>query len=102
MYQLKLGLVKQVLEVVDGTGLDRYTSFENCRFINSNSDNFLMASGFVIPAYAANNSTRVLLDANCMIHGTTKLDADDRGVLYGVLNDITGADTSGLAVELIT
>ena len=90
------------VEVTDGTGIDRYTTFKGCNFINSNSDNFLMASGFVIPAFAGNNSSRILLDANCMIHGTTKLDANDRGVLYGNLNDITGADTSGLAVELIS
>ncbi|KKM66038.1 hypothetical protein LCGC14_1485250 [marine sediment metagenome] len=88
------------MEVADGTGLDRYTLFKSCDFINSNSDNFLMASGFVIPAYAANNSTRILLDANCMIHGTTTLDTSDRGVLYGNLSAITGADLSGVAVEL--
>lgn len=89
------------VEVADGTGIDRYTVFDNCNFINSNSDNYLMASAFVIPEFAANNSSRILLK-DCMIHGTTKLDASDRGVLYGNMNDITGADTSGLAVELIS
>jgi hypothetical protein len=86
---------------MDGTAIDRYTMFDNCQFINGNSDNFLMASGFVIPAYAANNSTRILLK-DCMIHGTSKLDADDRGVLYGNMSAVTGADASGLAVELKT
>lgn len=89
------------VEVADGTGIDRYTIFDNCQFINSNSDNFAMASGFVIPAFAANNSSRILLK-DCMIHGTTKLDASDQGVLYGNMNAVTGADASGLAVELIT
>lgn len=89
------------VEVMDGTAIDRYTMFDNCQFINGNSDNFLMASAFVIPAYAANNSTRILLK-DCMIHGTSKLDADDRGVLYGNMNAVTGADGSGLAVELKT
>lgn len=89
------------VEVADGTGIDRYTLFQDCNFINSNSDNFAMASAFVIPEFAANNSSRILLK-DCMIHGSSKLDASDRGVLYGNMNDVTGADTSGLAVELIT
>lgn len=89
------------VEVTDGTGIDRYTLFKDCNFINSNSDNFLMASAFVIPEFAANNSSRILLK-DCMIHGSSKLDASDRGVLYGNMNDVTGADTSGLAVELVT
>lgn len=91
------------VEVADGTGIDRYTLFKKgCNFINSNSDNFLMASGFVIPAFAGNNSSRILIDPSCMIHGTTKLDADDRGVLFGGLNAYTGADLSGVAVQLIS
>lgn len=89
------------VEVVDGTGIDRYTLFDNCLFINSNSDNFAMAGAFVIPEFAANNSSRILLK-DCMLHGVSKLDANDRGVLYGNMNDVTGADTSGVAVELIT
>lgn len=89
------------VEVMDGTAIDRYTVFDNCQFINDNSDNFAMASAFVIPAYAANNSTRILLK-DCMIHGTSKLDASDRGVLYGNMDAVTGADASGLAVELVT
>lgn len=89
------------VEVVDGTGIDRYTIFDNCLFINSNLDNFAMASGFVIPAFAANNSSRILLK-DCIIQGTTKLDASDRGVLYGNMNAVTGADGSGVAVEMIT
>ena len=91
------------VEVADETGIDRYTSFrKGCLFFNSNSDNFLMASGFLIPEFAANNSSRILVDPTCMIHGTTKLDASVRGVLYGGLNAYTGADLSGVAVELIT
>jgi len=89
------------VEVVDGTGIDRYTLFDNCQFINSNLDNFTMASGFVIPIFAANNSSRILLK-DCMILGTTTLDANDRGVLYGNMDAVTGADLSGVAVELKT
>jgi hypothetical protein len=89
------------VEVTDGTGIDRYTIFDNCLFINSNLDNFLMASGFVIPAFAGNNSSRILLK-DCIILGTSKLDASDRGVLYGNMGAVTGADGSGVAVELIS
>jgi len=89
------------VEVMDGTAIDRWTLFKRCTFINSNSDNFLMASAFVIPSFAANNSSRILLN-DCMVHGVSKLDASDRGVLYGNMGAITGADLSGVAVELIT
>lgn len=89
------------VEVLDGTAIDRYTVFDKCLFINSNSDNFLMASAFVIPAFAGNNSSRILLK-DCMVHGVSKLDASDRGVLFGNMNAVTGADLSGVAVELIT
>lgn len=88
------------VEVADGTGVDRYTVFDNCMFINSNLDNFTMASGFLIPAFAANNSSRILLK-DCIVLGSTKLDASDRGVLFGNMGAITGADLSGVAVELI-
>lgn len=89
------------VEVMDGTAIDRYTLFENCQFINSNKDNFTMAAAFVIPAFAANNSSCILLK-DCMSHGVTTNDANDRGVLYGNMNAYTGADLSGVAVELVT
>ncbi len=89
------------VEVADGMGIDRYTIFDNCLFLNSNLDNFAMASGFVIPAFAANNSSRILLK-DCIVLGTTKLDASDRGVLFGNMNAVTGADLSGVAVEMVT
>ncbi len=89
------------VEVADGTGIDRYTLFKKaCNFINSNSDNFLMASGFLIPAFAGNNSSRILIDPTCMIHGVTTNDVGDRGVLFGGLDAYTSADLSGVAVEL--
>ena len=39
---------------------------------------------------------------DCMVLGVSKLDANDRGVLFGNMNAVTGADLSGVAVELIT
>lgn len=86
------------VEIVDATGIDRDTIFDNCLFINNSGTD--MTSGFVIPA--GMGAPRKLLLKDCMILGTAKLDANDRGVLYGNMNAVTGADTSGEAVELIT
>lgn len=59
-----------------------------------------MASAFVIPA--GMGEPRVLLLKDCMFHNVTKLDANDRGVLFGNMGAVTGADLSGVAVQLIT
>lgn len=86
------------VEVADSTGIDRDTIFDNCVFLNNSAT--ALTSGFVIPAGMA--APRKLLLKDCMILGTTKLDANDRGVLFGNMDDVTGADTSGVAVEMIT
>lgn len=88
------------VEVTDGTGIDRYTIFDNCIFSNTNQANFSMASAFVIPAVAANRPARIFLK-DCMLYGNAKLDASDRGVLMGNMNAVTASDTSGLAVEMV-
>lgn len=87
------------VEIADNTGIDRFTLFQNCMFINSKRTD--LTSGFVIPA-SMTAATNFLLLYNCMVLGTGKLDANDRGVLYGNMNAVTGADTSGEAVELIS
>jgi hypothetical protein len=74
--------------------------FKDCNFIND-CRTYSLTSGFVIPA-SMNAVTNFLLVKDCMILGTAKLDANDRGVLYGNMNDVTGADTSGVAVEMIS
>jgi hypothetical protein len=86
------------VEIVDSTGIDRDTIFDNCLFLNNSSTD--MTSGFVIPA--GMGAPRKLLLKDCAILGTAKLDANDRGVLFGNMNAVTGADTSGEMVELIT
>jgi len=86
------------VEIADATGIDRDTIFQNCLFLNNSAT--ALTSGFVIPA--GMGAPRKLLLKDCMILGTTKLDASDRGVLYGNMGAVTGADDSGLAVELIT
>lgn len=86
------------VEVADATGIDRDNTFVNCRFLNNSAT--ALTSGFVIPA--GMGAPRKILLQDCMILGSTKLDANDRGVLYGNMNAVTGADLSGVAVELIS
>lgn len=86
------------VEVIDATGIDRDNTFRRCSFINNSTSND-MASAFVIPAMG---EPRALLLQDCMFHNVTKLDANDRGVLFGNMGAITGADLSGVAVQLIT
>lgn len=89
------------VEVADATGIDRYNVFDNCLFLNTNKANFEIASGFVVPAIAANRPSRFILK-DCLSYGQAKWDASDRGVVMGNMNAVTGADTSGLAVEIVT
>jgi hypothetical protein len=86
------------VEVADATGIDRDTIFDNCLFLNNSATS--LTSGFVMPA--GMGAPRKLLLKDCMILGSTKLDANDRGVLFGNMNAVTGADLSGVAVELKT
>lgn len=86
------------VEIVDATGIDRDTLFKDCQFLNNSATN--MTSGFVIPA-GMGAPRKIILD-NCGILGVAALDANDRGVLFGNMNAVTGADASGGYVELIT
>ena len=86
------------VEVADATGIDRDNTFIDCLFLNNSGTD--LTSGFVIPA--GMGAPRKILLKDCMILGTAKLDANDRGVLFGNMNAVTGADGSGEAVELIT
>lgn len=86
--------------VTTAAAIDRDTVFDNCLFINNSTAND-MASAFVIPATAAGEPHLILLK-DCLFHNVTKLDANDRGMVFGNMNAITGADLSGVAVQLIT
>jgi hypothetical protein len=85
------------VEVADATGIDRDTLFKNCTFLNNSATS--MGSAFNIPA--GMGAPRKLLLQNCMFLGTTKLDANDRGVLFGNMNAVTAADLSGVAVQMV-
>jgi len=89
------------VEVVDGTGVDRWNSFENVKFINPNQSSYEIASAFLIPSVDASHR-RLMIDSLCTFLGVTTLDASDRGLLFGNLDAISGADLSGVSVELKT
>jgi hypothetical protein len=87
------------MEVADATGIDRDNLFVDCVFINNHTA-AEMTSAFVAPA--GMGAPRRILFKDCMIYGSTKLDANDRDVFLGNMDAVTAADLSGVAVELIT
>jgi hypothetical protein len=86
------------MEIVDATGIDRDTIFQDCLFLNNSAT--ALTSAFVAPA--GMGAPRKVLFKDCMVLGSTKLDANDRDVFFGNMNAVTGADLSGVAVELVT
>lgn len=86
------------VEVVDAAGIDRDTTFIDPVFINNSTAND-MDSAFVIPAMG---EPRLLLIKDGVLHNVTTLDANDRGVLFGNMDVVTGADLSGVAAQLVT
>ncbi len=87
------------VEVMATDGIARDNIFKRCYFLN-NSTTTGVASAFVIPASVDADS--VLLLKDCVFSKVTTLDASDRGILFGDMIAYTGADLSGVAVELKT
>lgn len=87
------------VELAGNSSLDRYTIFDNCLFINTAGTSLL--SAFVIAAGFDPANKRFLLK-DCIGLGFAKWDADDRNAVYGNMNAVTGADLSGVAVEIHT
>jgi len=87
------------MEIADATGIDRDNTFVGCRFINNHTGT-AMTSAFVAPA--GMGAPRRIFFQDCMVYGSTKLDANDRDVFFGNMGAVTGADLSGVAVELVT
>jgi len=89
-----------LVEVVDATGIEDYQIFTRCKFISQSTNQAVnMLSAFVIPASVALLARMMMVD--CIGVGFAKWDASDRGILFGNMNDVTGADTSGVLVEMI-
>ena len=85
------------IEVIDVTAITHDNLFDNCILIN-NSSTVTMAAAVAVPAVTTGGK---LLFKDCMFSGVTKLDANDRDVVYGNMNATTAADLSGVAVELV-
>lgn len=85
-------------EVADSTGIAMDNTFIDCLFLNNSVTS--LTAGFALPA-GLGAQRRILLK-DCMFLGASKLDANDRGALFGNMNDVTGADTSGVAVEMVS
>jgi hypothetical protein len=86
------------VEIVDNTGIDRDIRFIKCDFLNNSATN--LTSGFSIPA--GMGAPRKIFMRDCVGYGGAKWDADDRGVLFGNMNAIAGADGSGVMVQMIS
>jgi len=87
------------VELLGNSGLDRYQIFDGCLFINLASQAMTAAMAVAGGFDAANK--RILLK-DCMLIGAPKWDDGDTGLIYGNMNAVTGADLSGVAVEMIT
>ncbi len=74
-------------------------TFNKCVFLNNSSSND-MDSAIVAPA--GMGEPKVLMLHKCLFHNTTKLDANDRGIVFGDMDVVTPVDLSGVAKELIT
>jgi len=81
------------VEVVDATGIDRYTIFDNCQFINPSAT--AMDAAFVIPAGMSPPRGPIFLK-DCWGYGFTDWDPDDRGVLFVSGGTATAGGYAGL------
>lgn len=87
------------VELLGNSGLDRYQIFDNCLFTNLSGT--ALTQAFAIAAGFDPANKRLLLK-DCTLIGAPKWDNADRGAVYGNMNAVTGADGSGLMVQLIT
>jgi len=84
------------IESLGNTSTDRYQLFKRCTFIND-AEATALASAIVAPA---TNGPKWWLFQDCMFVQVTKVDADDRALVYGNMNAYTAADLGGVAVLL--
>lgn len=81
------------VELMANGGIDRYTLFKRCTFINLNATQ--MDSAFEIAAGFDPANKRFLLQ-DCALIGADDWDDDDRGALYLNTGTITGGGNAGL------
>ncbi len=80
-------------EVVDNSGIDRYTIFDNCLFSNPSATG--MSQAFAIPAGMSPPRGPMFLK-DCWGYGFTDWDASDRGILYLSGGTATAGGYTGL------
>ncbi len=84
-------------EVVDASGIDRYTTFENCLFLNTSAT--AMTQAFAIPA--GMGAPRRIYLVDCALHGATDWDANDRGVLFQNNGTLTVGGNAGTMLTTV-
>lgn len=86
------------VELSANAALDRYTIFDRCLFINTKTS---LLTAFAIPADFDSANKRFLLK-DCAGVGFAKWDSTDKVAVFGNMNAVTGADLSGVMVEIHT
>lgn len=86
------------VEVADNAGIDRYTIFDECLFINSSATTLTQA--FAIPAGMSIPRGPIILK-NCLATGADDWDANDRGVIVTTLGTFTAGGNAGLAAATV-
>lgn len=102
LFKLRAGdTASNLVEITGADGVEDYQIFKNCSFLSTSVNQATqMASAFVIPASVATFARMYMQD--CIGMNFAKWDASDRGILYGNMNAVTGADLGGVAVEEIS
>jgi hypothetical protein len=86
------------IEVLDATGIDRDNPFYGCHFHNNSTSND-MASAVLAPA-GMGEPRQLYFDSRCTFTNVTKIDANDRGIVFGNMVAGVAADLAGVAAAM--
>jgi hypothetical protein len=82
------------VKVADSSAIDRYHSFEDCKFLNT-CRTYSLVSAFSIPTSLTSVTNFLVLD-NCWALGVDDWDSSNRGVMYLAQGTITAGGNTGL------
>jgi hypothetical protein len=88
------------VRLLGNAGIDRYTLFEDCKFINLSGT--AMTAAFGIAAGYDPTNKRFLLDEKCKLIGATDWEAVNTGMIYLAGGTITGGGNAGTFVATNT
>lgn len=95
LFQMYAGATSCVhVEIIDLTGIDRWTIFERCMFVND-CRSYSLASAFTIPG-SMGAVTNFLLMKDCLLIGSDDWDKDNRGIMYLSGGTATAGGYTGL------